>query len=256
MPDGPKLLDPTKVRPYGDDLGDGAVQMSFTLPVPYSPESAEAARQLARKLGLRDPAVVHGEDLGGYSFFIVYGHTRESVDVTQIRVEKIETNAITREAADEKIRRVFGRKLVVVGACIGADAHTVGIDAIMNMKGYHGHYGLERYAMIDAWNLGAQVPPERLLDVIVEKKADAALVSQVVTQRGFHKQNLTRLVELLEAAGVRERVILICGGPRIDHKLARELGYDAGFGPGSYAEHVAGFIIEKLIERRRLAATT
>jgi len=245
-----KQVDLTRVRPYGDDIGDGAVQMSFTLPVPYTPEAAEAARLLARELGLRDASVVHGEDLGGYSFFIVYGHTRQSIDMTQIRLEKITAKPLTREAADEKIRREFGRKLVVVGACIGADAHTVGIDAIMNMKGYHGHYGLERYAMIDAYNLGAQVTPERLLEVIVEKKADAALISQVVTQRGFHRQNLTRMVELLEAANRRDAVILICGGPRIDHKLARELGYDAGFGPGSYAEHVAGFIIEKLLERR------
>ena len=29
----------------------------------------------------------------------------------------------------------------IVGACTGTDAHTVGIDAIMNMKGYAGHFG-------------------------------------------------------------------------------------------------------------------
>jgi beta-lysine 5,6-aminomutase beta subunit len=45
----------------------------------------------------------------------------------------------------------------VLGACTGSDAHAVGIDAIMNMKGFAGDYGLERYPWLDARNLGAQV---------------------------------------------------------------------------------------------------
>ncbi|MCK7486285.1 MAG: hypothetical protein MZU97_12570 [Bacillus subtilis] len=52
----------------------------------------------------------------------------------------------------------------VVGACTGFDAHTVGIDAIMNMKGYNHHYGLERYSELEAYNLGAQVPNEKLIE--------------------------------------------------------------------------------------------
>ncbi len=244
-----KQVDPTKVRPYGDTLDDGALQMSFTLPLPLTPESIEAAKQTALGLGLRDASVVHSEDLGGYSFFVVYGHTRKTIDLTQIHVPKVETKVYSREQINEQIRTRFGRKLVVVGACIGTDAHTVGIDAIMNMKGFDGHYGLERYEMIEAFNLGAQVPPEKLLQFAVDHKADAILISQVVTGRGFHKQNLTRMVELVEAAGIRQRTLLICGGPRIDHRLALELGFDAGFGRGAYAEHVAGFIVEKMSER-------
>jgi len=241
--------DLTQVRPYGDIMDDGAVQMSFTLPVALSPEAVEAARLLGRQLGLRDPSVVHGEDLGGYSFFIVYGHTDQSIDLTQIHVEKVDIKPLSREEVNAAIGEQLGRKIVVVGACIGSDAHTVGIDAIMNMKGYDGHYGLERYPNIDAYNLGAQVPPEALLQAAIEKHADAVLVSQVVTEKGFHRQNLTRLVELVEAADYRDRLVLICGGPRIDHKLALELGYDAGFGRGTYAEHVAGFILEKMKQR-------
>ncbi len=244
-----KQLDLTKVRPYGDTINDGAVQMSFTLPLPLTPEAIEAAKQMAQKLGLKDPSVVHSQDLGGFTFFVVYGHTERSVDVSQIQVPKIEVKVFSRPEADEEIRRRFNRQLVVVGACIGTDAHTVGIDAIMNMKGYKGHYGLERYAMIDARNLGAQVPPETLLDYAIKQRADAILVSQVVTEKGFHRQNLSRMVELVEASGIRDRTLLICGGPRIEHKLALELGYDAGFGRGTYAEHVASFIIDKMTER-------
>jgi hypothetical protein len=62
------------------------------------------------------------------------------------------------------------------------------------------------------------------------EKADAILVSQVVTQGNVHLANLTNLTELLEAEGWRDQVVLVAGGPRITHALALELGYDAGFG--------------------------
>ena len=138
---------------------------------------------------------------------------------------------------------------MVVGASTGTDAHTVGIDAIMNMKGYAGHYGLERYDMIEAYNLGSQVPNEDFIAKAVELKADALLVSQTVTQKDIHIKNLTELVELLEAEGLRDKVILACGGPRITHELAKELGYDAGFGMNTYADDVASFIAEEYVRR-------
>src|SRR3712207_8490286 len=51
-------------------------------------------------------------------------------------------------------RSKVGRRIVVFGACTGTDTHTVGIDAILNMKGYAGDYGLERYPGFEAYNLG------------------------------------------------------------------------------------------------------
>ena len=149
------------------------------------------------------------------------------------------------------IRAKIGRKVVIVGACTGFDAHTVGIDAIMNMKGYNHHYGLERYAMIEAHNLGAQVPNERLIAYAEKVEADAILVSQVVTQKDVHLANMTELVELLEAKGERGSFICVAGGPRISNKLAVELGYDVGFGRGAYAEDVATFVVRKLSDRAR-----
>jgi beta-lysine 5,6-aminomutase beta subunit len=119
----------------------------------------------------------------------------------------------------------------------------------MNMKGFAGHYGLERYEMIEAYNLGSQVPNEEFIKKAIELKADVLLVSQTVTQKNVHIQNLTNLVELLEAEGIREKIILICGGPRITHELAKELGYDAGFGPGKYADDVATFAVMEMVSR-------
>ena len=124
----------------------------------------------------------------------------------------------------------------------------------MNMKGFAGHYGLERYEMIDALNLGSQVPNEDFIAKALEYNADVMLVSQTVTQKDVHIQNLTNLVELMEAEGIRDKMILCCGGPRITHELAKELGYDAGFGANTFADDVASYIAQEFDRRKQAEA--
>ncbi|MBD1372058.1 cobalamin B12-binding domain-containing protein [Hazenella sp. IB182357] len=243
-------IDLSRVKPYGDTLNDGAIQFSFSLPVPSGDEAKEAAKQLTAQMGIVEPQVYHMKDLGeGYTFFIVYGKCEHTVDFSNIRVPKVESSVMNFYEINAFIREKIGRKLVVLGACTGTDAHTVGIDAIMNMKGYNFEYGLERYPEIDAYNLGSQVENETMVAKAIEMDADVLLVSQVVTQKGVHITNLTELVEIVEAEGIRERLILICGGPRINHELALELGYDAGFGPGTLAPGVASYFVEEIYKR-------
>ncbi|HQM03790.1 MAG TPA: cobalamin-dependent protein, partial [Candidatus Cloacimonas sp.] len=91
---------------------------------------------------------------------------------------------------------------------------------------------------------------EDLLAKAREVNADAILVSQVVTQKNIHIKNLTRLIELAEAEGLRDKMLFICGGPRISYELAIELGYDAGFGIGTYATDVASYIAITLAKRK------
>ncbi len=245
-----KTLDLTKVKPYGDTMNDGKVQLSFTLPVPEGPEAVEAAKQFIKKMGLDNPLVVFMQELTpGFTFFNCYGSATQTVDFSSIYVPKVESTVMEMPATDSYIKEHIGRKLVVIGASTGTDAHTVGIDAIMNMKGYAGHYGLERYEMFEAYNLGSQILNEDFIAKAVELHADALLVSQTVTQKDIHIKNLTQLVELLEAEGLRDKVILACGGPRISHELAKELGYDAGFGMGTYADDVASFIAQEYVRR-------
>lgn len=247
----PKEPNLKNLKPYGDTLDDGKIQLSFTLPVPAGPEAHEAAKRMVLQMGMQDPSVVSMEAVGStMSFFIMYASVVRGVDFTTIHVPKSDYEAMDMEAIDALIDKEFGRKLTIIGACTGTDAHTVGIDAIMNMKGYNGHYGLERYKMINALNMGAQVPNEVLVAKAIELNADAILVSQVVTQKNLHIMTLTNLVEILEAEGVRNRFVVSVGGPRITHDLATELGFDAGFGVGSYAEDVAAFVVQELMRRR------
>ncbi len=241
------------VRPYGDTLDDGKVQLSFTLPVPDGAKGREAARKLVLSWGFKDCEVAHSHPLSAdFSFYVAYGKTEASIDYDSVVADEAESDgSMDMDGVNDFIREHIGRKVVIVGACTGFDAHTVGIDAIMNMKGYNHHFGLERYPMVEAYNLGAQVPNEKLIEFAAKVKADAILVSQVVTQKDVHLKNLAELVELLEARGERRRYVLVAGGPRIGNKLAVELGYDVGFGKGSYADHVASFIVRKMVERQR-----
>ena len=232
-----KTLDLKQIKPYGDTMNDGKTQVSFTLPVPNGDEAIEAAKQLMKKMGFENPLVVYSKELTeGFTFFNCYGSCTHTVDYTSIHVPKVESSVMDMHETDEYIKEHIGRKIVIVGASTGTDAHTVGIDAIMNMKGYAGHYGLERYEMIEALNMGSQVPNEEFIAKAIEMKADALLVS-------------TELVEMLEAEGLRDKVILVCGGPRISHELAKELGYDAGFGMNTYADNVASFVAQELDKR-------
>ena len=245
-------LDLKKIKPYGDTMNDGKTQVSFTLPIPCGNEAIEAAKQLMKKMGFENPQVVFYKELtAGFTFFNCYGSCVHTVDFTTIHVPKVEATTWDMHQTDEYIKENVGRKLVVVGASTGTDAHTVGIDAIMNMKGYAGHYGLERYEGFEAYNLGSQVPNDEFIAKAIELKADALLVSQTVTQKDVHIQNLVELVEMLEAEGLRSKVILCCGGPRINHELAKELGYDAGFGMNSYADDVASFIAQEFVRRNK-----
>ncbi len=249
-----KTLDLKKIKPYGDTMNDGKVQLSFTLPVPVGDEAIEAAKQLLLTMGFTNPLVVYSKELTkGFTFFNCYGSCSHTVDYTNIHVPKVETNVMDMHECDEFVKEHIGRKIVVVGASTGTDAHTVGIDAIMNMKGYAGHYGIERYEMFEALNMGSQVSNEDFIAKAIELKADALLVSQTVTQKDVHITNMVNLVELLEAEGLRDKVILICGGPRISHELAKELGYDAGFGMNTYADDVTSYIAQELDKRMHKA---
>ncbi len=238
----PKLL-----RAYGDRQGDGMLQLSFVLEVSPGEKAREAAKRFAASHGLLEPLVATMEACAdGFSFFVVYGHSKHAVDANAIDVTEVRTEALSREEIERRIKTRLGRKVVVAGACTGSDAHTVGIDAILNYKGYAGDKGLESYKGFEVHNLGAQVENEQLAARARALGADAILVSQVITQRNCHKENGRALVELIEQQGWRKNVLLLFGGPRVDHTLALELGFDAGFGPGTKPADVASFLVERL----------
>jgi beta-lysine 5,6-aminomutase beta subunit len=240
------------VRPYGDTTGDGMVQVSFTLPIPHSKVAEGAAAQLAAKMGIEPALVVHAKPMGpGFTFFVVYGRVNHLVDVSAVQVVERDYPLLAAKEVNLAIRTGLRRRLVVVGACIGTDAHTVGIDAILNIKGFAGEKGLEYYRELKVVNLGAQVSVPRLVERAQAEKADAVLVSQVVTQRDAHVSNTKQMsAAFREAYPSHRRPLLIVGGPRFDESMADELGVDRVFVRGTTPGEVASYLTHQLVTRR------
>lgn len=235
-----------KIKPYGDRLDDGMIQLSFTLPVKASAEAKEAARIYVEKIGLERAHVVAMESMGdNFTHFVAYAHAKPTIDTTRIHVPKADIPEFSYKELVKIMDGSLDRKLVVVGACTGSDAHTVGIDAILNMKGFAGDYGLERYPKFAVHNLRSQLTNEELIRKAAELKADALLISQIVTQRDSHIKNLKELHSLIKKEKyLAKNLITIIGGPSIDHRLALKLGFDAGFGKNTLPSQVATFIVQ------------
>jgi beta-lysine 5,6-aminomutase beta subunit len=240
----------TTVRPYGDTRGDGMVQLSFTLPVPFGPRADGAAQQLANRMGMDPAMVVHSHPIGEeFTFFVVYGAVSHTVDLDAVRVVEREYPLLPPSEVNAEVKKVLRRKLVVVGGCIGTDAHTVGIDAILNIKGFAGEKGLEYYRELRVINLGAQVTVPELVKRARGEKADAVLVSQVVTQRDAHILNTQEMAAAFREAMGERRPLLIAGGPRFDPLMAGELGVDRVFGRGTTPGEVASYLVHAIKEK-------
>ena len=236
-----------EIRPYGDTTDDGMVQLSFTLPMEASERARAAALDLTSKMGFERAQVVHMKGMGAdFTFFVVYAATKLTVDPDLLTVEERDFDLLSYAQVNLAIRERLKRPLVVVGACTGTDAHTVGLDAILSMKGYAGDHGLEYFSEMKVVNMGAQVSPEDIVATVRAENADAVLISQVVTQRDAHIHHLTEVREALEAAGLRDRVILVGGGPRFTPEQSAELGYDRIFGRGTLPSEVASYLASQL----------
>ena len=246
----------TLVRPYGDTTGDGMVQVSFTLPVAAGKLAEGAAAQLAAKMGIDPAMVVHSKAVGpAHTFFVVYGPVRHLVDLSAVTVAERDYPLLSPKEVNTGIRRGLRRKLVVLGACVGTDAHTVGIDAILNIKGFAGEKGLEYYREMRVVNLGAQVAVPQLVARAQSEKADAVLISQVVTQRDAHLTTAREVAAAFsEAYPAGRRPLLVAGGPRFDEGAAKTLGVDRIFGRGTTPGEVASYLTHALVPIQKATA--
>src|SRR3954469_13834260 len=204
-------------------------------------------------MGLEPAILVHAKAMGpDFTFFVVYGSVTHLVDVSAVQVLERDYPLLTPKEVNAAIKARLRRRLVVVGGCIGTDAHTVGIDAILNIKGFAGEKGLEYYRELRVVNLGAQVSVPDLVARAREEGADAVLVSQVVTQRDAHILNTKEMsAAFREAYPADRRPLLIIGGPRFDEAQAGALGVDRVFPRGTTPGEVASYLVHALIAAKR-----
>lgn len=239
------------MRPFGDHRDDGLVQVAMNFPVPNTKAAGEMVRAYVSRLGMKEPQIIHQQELDrDVTHFILYAVLKAEIDYGQFEDLTLDEDILDKAEIERRMGELGLDEIVVVGAATGTDTHSLGIDAILNMKGYNGEYGLERYKGFRVLNLGSQVSNEDLIAKAREVDADVILVSQTVTQQGLHKKNLGEFRVLLQDAKIGRDVITICGGPHLPADTALEFGFDKCFGKDCLPNHVASFILRELARRR------
>jgi D-ornithine 4,5-aminomutase subunit beta len=193
-------------------------------------------------MNLSDVQVVHTAQMhpSEGTYLEVRGIFKGKIDKSQLVVpEKIEY------LEDDVIRKFVKKyKLTIVGGTVGNDEHSVGMREIIDIK----HGGLEKWG-VKCHYLGTSVPLDKMIDAAVETGAHAILISTIISHNDVHVSNMKKLDQLAREKGIRDRIILVCGGTQVTNDLAVKAGMDAGFGRGSKGIDTADFIVRKIMAR-------
>ncbi len=231
------------IRPEVEWHGDGLVTVEMVLPV--FEEAAEiAGLTIAKQMTLKDPQIIHKRVLhpAEGTMLLIKGKVDHYVKLSDIKIpEKVE------HLSDEIIENyVKEHELKVVGATLGEDEHSVGLQEILDIK----HGGIEKWGF-KCYYLGTSVPVEKLVDAAIEVGAKAILASTIITHGDVHKLNMKKLDQVCREKGIRDKVLLIAGGTQVTNDMAVAAGMDAGFGRGTHGIDVADFIVKKLISKEK-----
>jgi D-ornithine 4,5-aminomutase subunit beta len=225
------------LRPEVQWQGDGLVCMTMFLPA--AERVAEfGAKHIAEQLGLEDVEVIHKQVMhpSEGTLIEIKGKVPFGIDP-----EKLVIPPLVETLSEEAIRQyVSENKLKIVAATVGEDEHSVGLKEILDIK----HGGIERFG-IECHYLGTSVPVEKLADAAVEIGTDAILASTIISHSDIHRANMRRLHQYCQEKGIRQDMIVVCGGTQITNEIAKEEGMDAGFGRGTKGIHVASFLVEQ-----------
>ena len=61
---------------------------------------------------------------------------------------------------------------------------------------------------------------------------------------------MKKVHDLAIEKGIRDKVMIICGGTQVTNEIALEAGLDAGFGRGTHGIDVASFLVKKRREKK------
>ncbi len=88
--------------------------------------------------------------------------------------------------------------------------------------------------------LPPDLSPEEIVSQTLQQGAQTLLISRTL---GYGvAELLARFIDLADAAGLRAKTRIGIGGMAVRRELAAELGFDAGFGPGTTVEEVRCFV--------------
>lgn len=227
----------TKIKPEMEWCADGVVMITMMLPT--DKRTAEfASIELGKKMNLEDIEVISTEIMqkSEGTRIEMKGRVPFDVDLKDLVIPE-EPNVLT----DEEIREdIEAKPMKIVAATVGEDEHSVGLREIIDIK----HGGIEKYG-IECHYLGTSVPVEKLVDAAIELNADAILASTIISHDDIHYKNMKKLHEYCIEKGIRDKVIIVCGGTQVTPEIAVKQGVDAGFGRNSKGINVATFLVEK-----------
>jgi len=230
-------------RPEVEWQNDGFIQLDMT--IPDNPDVAEAAAlEIASRMGLEEPTVISKTVLHPAEGTYVEVKARVPFFIRRDELKIPEKPDVLDEAS---VRQFVGnRPIKVVAGTLGNDEHSVGMREILDIK----HGGIEKFGMKYVY-LGTSVSVEKMIDAAIETGADAILSSMIITHNEVHLKGMRQLDQLCREKGIRDKVLLICGGTQINNDMATENGMDAGFGRGTHGIDVASFIVKALQQRQR-----
>ena len=238
-----RLREGRTIRPEMEWQGDGIVLVTLFLPVARR-EASAAALEVGARMGLEEAEVIHTEVMhpAEGTRVEIRGRYARDIDLSSISLPP-EPEVMSEEEIRAEIRAWPMR---IVAATVGSDEHSVGLREILDIK----HGGIEGFG-IECHYLGTSVPLEKLVDAAVELEADAILASTIISHDDIHYRNMRRLHDTALEKGVRDRLILVCGGTQVSPEIAVRHGVDAGFGRGTRGVQVASFLI---MRRRELGS--
>lgn len=237
-----KYYDTKYVKPEVEWRADGVVAVTIFLPL--DERTAEfAAIKCGEKMGLEDVTVIHKNVMHPSEGTLVEikGKVKFDINIDELIIpEKIPV--LSEAEIREEIQK---NPMFVVAATVGEDEHSVGLKETLDIK----HGGIEGFG-IKYLYLGTSCPVEKLVDAAIETNADAILASTIITHDDVHIKNMRKIHELCIEKGIRDKVILACGGTQVSNEIAAEAGMDAGFGRGSHGIDVASFLVKKRREMK------
>ncbi|SDK55269.1 D-ornithine 4,5-aminomutase subunit OraE [Natronincola ferrireducens] len=231
------LRESTKVKPEVEWMGDGYIMLNLFLPLPKRVAEFTAI-EMAKKMGLEDVEVIHKEEMhpSEGTRIELKGRVGFTIDTKDLVIPP-EPEIMSEDEVREDIEK---QPMKIVAGTVGEDEHSVGLREIIDIK----HGGIEKYG-IECHYLGTSVAIEKLVDAAIELNADAILASTIISHDDIHYKNMKRIHELCVEKGIRDKIMILCGGTQVSPETAVKQGIDAGFGRGSKGIHVATFLVKR-----------
>jgi len=123
---------------------------------------------------------------------------------------------IGRTLETEENKKIFTGTMVI--GTIYGDVHTVGKDVAKAV--FAAEIGVK---VVD---LGIEVPSEKFVDAVKQYDANIVGLGTYMSETFY---NTPTVVEALKKAGLRDKVIVVCGGPAVNRNKAIEFGADGAW---------------------------